>query len=263
MTCIRCQHSEARRFGFYGRNKIQRFRCPSCKATFSAPRQRPYGRHYISTESATQIVTPLLEGISLRAISHITGVHKNTIGSLLLTVGRKSRTLFDAKVRNIHPRLVQAHELWTFVHTKEPHLFPGNSSEWGDQYAWMAIDSETKFVLSYLTGKREAGSAHEFILDLSTCTVGRSQITTDGLKGYIPAIEEHLGADVDFAQLVKFDGAAGGEGPEWQAPSQVTATIPTPIIGTPHPTRITTSHVEPNQSLRVTPAMQAELADHA
>ena len=88
MTCIRCKHSEAKRFGFHGRNRIQRFRCPSCKATFSEPRQKPLGRHYISTEKATQIVTLLLEGMSVRAVSRVTGTHQGTILSLLLTVGK-------------------------------------------------------------------------------------------------------------------------------------------------------------------------------
>jgi len=168
----------------------------------------------------------------------------------------------------------------------------------------MAIDSETKLVLSYLTGKREAKSAYEFIRDLSRRVEGRFQLTTDGFKAYIPAIEEYFGADIDFAQLVKMYGSSGGEGPEWYSPSQVTAAVPTPIIGTPHPARISTSHVEPanlsvrthlrrftrlslgfsktlehlsatvnlymtffnfcrvHKTLRVTPAMQAGIADH-
>ena len=106
------------------------------------------------------------------------------------------------------------------------------------------MTAKRKLVLSYLTAKRDAKSAYEFIRDLSERVNGRFQITTDGFKAYIPAIEEYFGADVDFAQLVKLYGTSDGEGPEWYAPSQVTATIPTPIIGNPHPGRISTSHVE-------------------
>lgn len=303
MTCIKCQHSEAKRFGFT-RNRIQRFRCPACNSTFTAPRPKPLGRHYIPTDKAAEIVSLLMEGMSIRSISRITGAHQGTILSLLLTVGQKSRTLFDAKVRSIHPRFVQADELWTFVHTKEKHLFPGDSPEWGDSYVWMAVDSESKLILSYFTGKRDGNSAFRFIRDLVGRVEGRFQITTDGFRPYIPAIEEYFGADVDFAQLVKVYGSADGEGPEWYAPSHVTATIPTPITGNPHPTRISTSHVERanlsvrthlrrftrlslgfsktlehltaaihlymaffnfcrvHQTLRVTPAMQAGIADH-
>jgi transposase-like protein len=92
MTCIRCKHEEAKRFGTYGRQKIQRYRCPACKATFSEPRHKPLGRHYISTEKATQIVTLLLEGMSVRAVSRVTGTHQATILSLLLT-GRRIKWL--------------------------------------------------------------------------------------------------------------------------------------------------------------------------
>ena len=116
-------------------------------------------------------------------------------------------------------------------------------SEWGDAYIWMAIDSETKMVLSYLTAKRDAVSAYDFIRDLSERVTGRFQITTDGLRGYVPAIEEYFGADVDFAQLVKLYGTNDGEGPDWYKPSQVTATIPIPISGNPDPatSRLATS----------------------
>jgi transposase-like protein/IS1 family transposase len=251
MTCIRCHHSKAKRFGFYGRNKIQRYRCPACNSTFSEPRRRPLGRHYIQTEKAVQIIELLLEGMSIRAVSRITGAHQGTILSLLLTVGKKCRSLFDKKMRGIRPRFVQADELWTFVHTKEGHLGPDDPQEWGDAYIWMAIDSETKMVLSYLTAKRDAASAYEFIRDLSQRTTGRFQITTDGLRGYVPAIEEYFGADVDFAQLLKLYGSADGEAPDWYSPSHVKATIPIPISGDPNPYRISTSHVErANLSIR-------------
>lgn len=304
MTCLKCQHHEAKKFGTYGRKRIQRYRCPGCKATFSEPRQKPLGRHYIDTDKAAQIVTLLLEGMSVRAISRITGAHQGTILSLLLTVGEKSRNLFDGKVRGIRPRFVQADELWTFVHTKEAHLYSDTPQDWGDQYVWMAIDAETKMVLSYYTGKRVAASARDFIRDLSERVVGRFQITTDGLRWYIPAVEESFGADVDFAQLLKLYGTPEGEAPDWYTPSHVKAILPIPISGNPKPRHICTSHVERanlsvrthlrrftrlslgfsktlehlkaavnlymaffnfcrvHGAIRVTPAMQAGIADH-
>lgn len=304
MTCLRCKHHEAKKFGTYGRHKIQRYRCPGCKATFSEPRQKPLGRHYISTEKAAQITELLLEGMSVRAISRVTGAHQGTVLSLLRTVGEKCRKIFDSRVRNIRPRFVQADELWTFVHTKEAHLRWDAPEQWGDQYIWMAIDSETKMVLSYLVAKREASSAYDFIRDLSERVIGRFQITTDGLRSYVPAIEEYFGANVDFAQLLKIYGATGGDGPEWYNPSKVTGTVPITVTGNPEIDRISTSHVERanlsvrthlrrftrlslgfsktlehlsaavnlymtffnfcrvHKTLRVTPAMQAGIADH-
>jgi transposase-like protein/IS1 family transposase len=244
MTCLRCKHNEVKRFGTYGRKRIQRYRCPGCNATFSEPRRKALPHHYIETEKAAQIVTLLLEGMSVRGVARVTDVHQQTILSLLLTIGKKSRSLFDARVRGIRPRFVQADELWTFVHTKERHLFPGSPVEWGDQYIWMAIDSETKIVLSYLVAKREAASAYDFIRDLSQRVTGRFQLTTDGLRSYVPAVEDYFGADVDFAQLVKLYGSGDGEGPDWYQPSKVTATIPVVVSGNPDESRISTSHIE-------------------
>lgn len=244
MTCLKCKHAEVKRFGFYGRRRIQRYRCTGCHSTFSEPRRKALPHHYIETEKAAQIVTLLLEGMSVRAVARVTGTHQQTILSLLLTVGKKSRTLFDGRVRGIRPRFVQADELWTFVHTKERHMRPGSPNEWGDAYIWMAIDSETKMVLSYLVAKREGTSAYDFIRDLSQRVTGRFQLTTDGLRSYVPAVEEYFGADVDFAQLVKLYGTTDGDGPDWYQPSKVTATIPVVISGDPNEAYISTSHVE-------------------
>jgi transposase-like protein/IS1 family transposase len=244
MTCIKCQHGTANRFGTYGRLRIQRYRCNTCRATFTQPRHKPLGRHTIETAKAAQVITLLCEGMSVRAVSRVTGVHKRTILSLLLTVGEKSRRLFDVSIRNMSPRFVQADELWTFVHTKEHRCTVDSPREWGDAYIWMAIDSDTKLVLSYLTAKRDPVSAHTFVRDLSERVSGRFQLTTDGFRSYAPAIEEYLGADVDYAMLVKVYGSADGSGPDWYAPSQVTATVPTPISGHPNPRHISTSHIE-------------------
>ncbi|MGC2422364.1 MAG: DDE-type integrase/transposase/recombinase [Candidatus Acidiferrales bacterium] len=198
-----------------------------------------------------QIVTLLLEGMSVRAVSRTTGVHKTTILSLLLTVGNKCRSLFDARVRNIRPRFVQADECWTFVHSKEAHLSPDAPAEWGDAYIWMAIDSETKMVLSYLVGKRDAANCVEFVRDLSERVTGRFQLTTDGLNIYRNAVEEYFGADIDFAQLLKLYGKPNSEDPEWYNPTKVVATVPIPVSGNPKLERISTSHVErANLSLR-------------
>ena len=244
MTCIRCKHAETNKFGLYGRYRIQRYRCPACKSTFSEPRYRPLGRHYLSTEKAAQIVELLMEGMSVRSVSRVTGAHQGTILSLLLTVGEKCRKLFDARVRNIAPRFVQADELWTFVHTKERRLFDETPKEWGDQYVWMAIDAETKLVLSYYVGKRISTSAREFIRDLRERTTGRYQITTDGLRWYIPAIEESFGADVDFAQLIKIYGKSDIAGPEWYNTVSVKSAVPVPVSGHPKIEHVSTSHIE-------------------
>jgi IS1 family transposase len=146
-------------------------------------------------------------------------------------------------------------EAWTFVHTKQKRLTSLSPEEWGDQYVWLALDSEAKLIMSYRVGKRDAENAYEFIGDLNRRIAERHrcQLTTDGLEGYVPAVEEHFGADVDFAQLVKQYSAPRTDGPDWFRPSaRVVAVIPTPITGKPKMARISTSHIErTNLTLRM------------
>ena len=244
MTCLKCQHGIAVKAGTTHAN-TQRFRCNDCGARFTEPSQNPLGSHTMTMDDAVKVFTLLTEGMSVRAVSRVTGIHKTTILSLLKTVGAKCASLFDARLRNLRPHFVQADELWTFVQKKQKHLTADDPEERGDQYVWIGIDSETKTVLSYYVGKRDAVSAYEFISDLSHRIVGRCQLTTDGLEGYIGAVEEHFGADVDFAQLVKQYARPRTDGPDWFRPSShVVTAIPTPIIGDPDCKRISTSHIE-------------------
>jgi IS1 family transposase/transposase-like protein len=253
MTCLKCQHGIAKRFGTYGRKGVQRYRCRTCSATFSVRPANPLGNHTLDLSKAVQVISLLTEGMSVRAISRVTGVHKTTILSLLATVGGKCRRIFDRYVRDVKPRFIQADELWAYVHTKEGHLMPGDSNEWGDAYTWIAMDSETKLILSYYIGQRDAASAFEFVRDLSErIATGRFQITTDGLRAYVDAIEQYFGASVDFAQLLKVYGKVTGEGPDWYAPTKVVDIVPVPISGNPKPERISTSHIErANLSVRM------------
>lgn len=217
MTCQKCEHGTAKRFGFT-KAKTARYRCRDCRATFTEPKQNPLGSHTTTLDDAVKVFTLMTEGMSIRAISRVTDIHKTTILSLLNTVGEKCARLFDAKVQNVKPRFVQADEIWTFVQKKQKRMTTkDNPAERGDQYVWIALDSETKAVLSYYIGKRDGFSAYEFIGDLNQRIAERHrfQITTDGLEGYVPAIEEHFGADVDFAQLVKMYTTPTTSGPDW------------------------------------------------
>ena len=183
----------------------------------------------------------------MRAISRLTGVHKTTILSLLMTLGAKCATLFDERVQNLTPRYVQADEAWTFVQKKQKRLKHTDPAERGDQYLWIALDSESKLVMTYHVGKRDGLNAYTFVTDLNRRIVPhhRFQITTDGLEGYIPAIEEYFGADVDFAQLIKNYATPNTNDPDWFRPSAKVVSITTrEIIGQPEPARISTSHME-------------------
>jgi transposase-like protein len=108
MTCIKCHHGQTKRFGFVGKHHIQRYRCTFCNTTFVEPRPKPLDSHYLPLEKATQALSMMLEGMSVRAISRLTGIDKNTVLSLMLTAGRKARAVSDALIRDIPARRVQA-----------------------------------------------------------------------------------------------------------------------------------------------------------
>jgi hypothetical protein len=139
--------------------------------------------------------------------------------------------LLDSRLQNLRPQYIQADEAWTFPQ-KQNRLTLAGPDDYGDQCVWLALDSAAKLIMSRRVGKRDAINAYEFIGDLSErmSPTHRPQLTTDGLEGYVNAVEEHFGADVDFAQLVKQYAQPRTDGPDWFRPSaRVTAAIPTPI----------------------------------
>jgi IS1 family transposase/transposase-like protein len=252
MTCTKCQHPETKKFGTTAAN-VQRFQCKACRATFTAPRQNPLGAHTTSLDNAERVLSLFTEGVSVRAISRLTGVHKTTILSLLLTLGAKCATLFDERVMGLTPRYVQADELWTFVQKKQRRLKASDPAERGDQYIWIAMDSESKAIITYHVGKRDAVGAHTLMTDLRRRIVNRCQITTDGLEGYVAAVESAFGSQVDYAQCIKNYAALNTNGPDWFRPSaKVTSVEKFVVAGDPDVSRISTSHMErANLTLRM------------
>jgi IS1 family transposase len=171
-------------------------------------------------------------------------MHKRTILSLLVLAGRKCQAVLDARVRNMRPKFVQLDELHTLVHTKERHLSANDPKEWGDSYTWVAPDAETKLIISHLVGKRDAESANGFIRDYSSRVAGLHQVTSDGYRPYIAAMETYFGCDINFAQLLKMYGKPENAGPDWYGPAKAIATVPTPVTGNPDEAHISTSYVE-------------------
>ena len=252
MTCLKCQHGTAIRFGYYSKRKIARYRCKTCRATFAEPHAR-LATHYIPPDKAAHILALMLEGVSIRAISRLTDVDKNTILALLATAGKRCGRLWDRQMRGLRTQLVQADEIWTFCGCHQRRLRPDAPAEWGDYYVWFALDSLTKMVLSFHVGRREGADAHTFIRDLSERVEGRFQLTTDGLRWYIPAVDEYLGGNCDYAQLIKLYSSHDVPGPEWYgATSRVIGTVPSVQNGRPDPRYISTSHIErSNLTLRM------------
>ncbi|MFI5095821.1 MAG: IS1 family transposase [Candidatus Acidiferrales bacterium] len=215
-----------------------------CHATFSIPQEKPLGTHYLDIEKASQVVSLLMEGMSVRAAARLTGVNRNTILSLLLTLGQNCEKVFDKYVQNLTPRFVQADELFCFVHTKQARLTIDSPEEWGDTYTWLAMDGESKLILNYHVGKRNTASAFEFVRGISKRVVSRFQLTTDGFKPYRESVERFFGANIEFAQLVKFYAKMQTGGPEWYAPTIVTDAVPVYVSGNPKASEISTSYVE-------------------
>jgi transposase-like protein/IS1 family transposase len=240
MTCKRCHHA-ARKFGTYGKRHIQRYRCTLCKVTFSEYEPK-LGTHYTDPETAAKVLAMMLEGMGVRAISRLTGLHKHTILSLMATASAKARAVLDSRVQHISPRYVQMDEMWGFIQTREPNLNEGDPAEWGSTILWLALDSETKLLISHHVGSRNGVSAHAFVSDLRARTDGRYQVTSDQYNAYIGAMREHFGQNVDFGQLRKIYGRLQTE--TWYGGGYVVGAVPRAKIGKPDFSRISTSHVE-------------------
>lgn len=251
MTCLRCNHDGARRFGYYGRRRVQRYRCNSCSATFAVPAPK-FGTHYTDHAKAAQALSMMLEGMSVRAIARLTGLHKDTILSLMVTAAGKAACAL-AGVRNVPVRYVQADEMWCFVGKKQKHVRAGDSPDLGDQWIFVAMDAETKLLAAYAIGKRTRGTTHEFLTSLDRSIAGgRFQLTTDGFHFYERGVENVFAGRADFAQLVKLYGDYGQHGSERYSPGNITEVISKVRDGRPDPAHISTSYVErANLSLRM------------
>src|SRR6266851_343775 len=119
MTCIKCQHSTVKKFGRYGRHRTQRYRCTSCSATFSDPKPAPVlPGHTTDKDKAVQALSMMLEGMSIRAISRITGLHKSTILSLMLTAAESARRMLDSTLGQVRANYIECDEVWCFVGKK-------------------------------------------------------------------------------------------------------------------------------------------------
>jgi|SRR5579872_2089138 len=243
MTCHNCQIT-CNRFGKH-RNGLQRFRCSQCRKTFTEDHRNPLHDMRLPMDKAVAIVKLLVEGMSIRSIERITQVHRDTIMRLLVTVGRKCGVLLESKIRNIKPRYVQCDEIWTYLQKKRAHIREGDSPQFGDQWVFVAMDAETKMILSYRVGKRTSENTNAFMDDLyRRLAVGhRIQLTTDGYYFYKAAVPMCFGLDVDFAQLVKLYGDYEGNDARY-SPPRITEVISKVRSGNPNPEHVSTSYVE-------------------
>jgi len=191
-----------------------------------------------------EVVKALVEGCSIRATVRMTGVAKNTITNLLVDLGAACEAYQVEHLVNLPCKRIQCDEIWSFVGAKQKAVNMGASGH-GDVWTWTAICADTKLVASWLVGDRDLETAKRFMSDVAGRLASRVQISTDGHRSYVDAVEGAFGDDVDFAQLVKLYGNENRDGGEVRySPALCTGAKKTPITGNPDPNHISTSYVE-------------------
>lgn len=200
----------------------------------------------LDTSKRAQILSMLVEGMSMRSVSWITGVSINTVSKLLVDAGNACAEYHDKTVRDVKAEKIQCDEIWSFVAAKAKNVkgMKNLVDGAGDVWTWTAIDADSKLIVSYLVGGRGAAYAAEFMDDVVSRLANRVQLTIDGFKAYLNAVEGAFGADVDYAQLVTIYGT-DPEGIRGRySPAECTGIKKTEITGNPDHDHINTSYVE-------------------
>jgi IS1 family transposase len=193
----------------------------------------------------TQILAMLCEGSSMRSISRVADVSINTVSKLLVEAGEACLAIHDETVGNVKASRIQCDEIWSFCHAKEKNVAAAKAAPEGagDVWTWTAIDADTKLIVSYFVGDRSGESAIALMDDLRSRLANRVQLTTDGHRAYLEAVEGAFGGDVDYAQLVKMYGTTIGA-PGRYSPAECTGIKKIRREGNPDVAHVSTSYVE-------------------
>jgi IS1 family transposase len=190
------------------------------------------------------ILNLLVEGSSMRSISRIADVSINTVAKLLVDAGAACEEFHDKTVRNVASKRIQCDEIWSFVYAKAKNVPSAKAAPQGagDCWTWTAIDADTRLMVAWSVGDRDATYANAFMLDVASRLNTRVQLTTDGHAPYLETVEGAFGADIDFARLVKIYGDTPGAGR--YSPGVCLGANKRPVTGNPNPNFISTSYVE-------------------
>src|SRR6202011_3661879 len=228
----------------------------------------------LDREARSRSLRLLCEGNSIRAVTRLTGASKKAVSKLMVDAGQAAAWYQDRVFRNLTCKRVQVDEIWAFVYAKQNNVAgakkaPPNA---GGVWTWTAIDADTKLIPSWFVGGRDSDAAIIFMDDLRSRLANRVQLTSDGHKAYLEAVEGAFGADVDYAQLVKLYGAASESAKGRYSPAECIGAHKQPIEGDPDPKHISTSYAErSNLSVRMhtrrftrlTNAFSKKVANHA
>ena len=199
----------------------------------------------LSIEQRARILGMLVEGNSLRSCSRMADVSLNTVTKLVVDLGMACEQFHDERVNNVRVQRLQCDEIWSFVGSKQKNTSPEKRAEgWGDVWTWIGLDADTKLCVSFLVGGRDASWAHEFMQDCASRIKGRVQLTTDGHKPYLEAVESAFGGDIDYAQLIKIYGATSKKDETRYSPAECLGCKKVAVTGNPLRRDVSTSYVE-------------------
>lgn len=198
----------------------------------------------LNNERRAQVIAALVEGNSINATVRMTGVAKNTVLKLLADLGTACANYQDEVFRNLKCKRLQCDEIWSFCYAKQKNVAPEHQGVFGfgDVWTWVAIDAETKLVPCWHVGRRDGLAAYQFITDLAGRLASRVQLTTDGHKPYLEAVEAAFGCEIDYAQLIKLYGKPQEE--VRYSPAECVGVECRTVSGNPDEKHISTSYVE-------------------
>jgi IS1 family transposase len=192
------------------------------------------------------ILNMLVEGSSMRSISRVADVSINTVTKILVDAGEACAKYHDEHVRGVTASRIQCDEIWSFLYAKEKNVATAKAApkDAGDVWTWTALDADSKLIVSCFVGDRSGQSAIALMDDLRSRLENRVQLTTDGHKAYLEAVEGAFGGDVDYAQLVKLYGASPESMKGRYSPADCIGARKDAIEGNPDMAHVSTSYVE-------------------